>query len=91
MAKIDDVYDAVAEGFGTATVISKVTSIPVRAVSAYLTVLRRRKEISIQGVVRKPSKPKWLRDADRPIHISKRIGRMGAGSNSYVIRRDNDQ
>jgi len=87
MAKIDDVYDAVTEGFGTATAISVVTKIPMRAVSAYLTVLRRRKEISIKSVVRKPSSIKWRKDPRRPIRIAKKIGRMGSGANNYIIRK----
>lgn len=88
MTKIDDVYDAISEGFRTASAISELTNIPMRSVSAYLTVLRRRKEIHIEDVIRKPSSIKWRRDPRRPIRISRRIGRMGAGANSYVIRRN---
>lgn len=86
MAKIDKVYEAIRNGFNTAPSIATYTDIGVKSVSAYLTILRRRGEIEITGVVRKSTSEKWLKDRNRPKKLTHRLGRSGMGTNSYRIK-----
>ena len=87
MAKIDKVYDAVKGGFSIAPSIATATGIGVKSVSAYLTILRRRGEIEITGVVRKSTSAKWLVDKNRKAKLTHRLGRSGSGTNSYRIKK----
>jgi len=84
--KIDQVYNAIARGFNSAPSIALATGIEIKAVSSYLTRLRRRGEIEITGVIRESTSESWRKDKNRPVKLSHRFGRSGRGANSYRIK-----